>query len=192
MEVEVAMTINKGENGYPADPATAVPVMYLKGNSSATPIRLGSFPPFSLSFSMNSPLYTLDFDPYKGVPAPNIEMLINSTIPIDDEEVGLAIVVGAQSNLLTMRAILPPEKEIGISDLITLANNENVLAIMPSNIPVVYDFFLKDFEISFDTELVALKIVNIEVATREVFTWSIIPGLVTLESINLADRKRVV
>src|SRR3546814_8090801 len=85
-----------------------------------------------------------------------------------------------------MRAILPPEKEIGISDLITLANNENVLAIMPSNIPVVYDFFLKDFEISFDTELVALKIVNIEVATREVFTWSIIPGLVTIESINLA------
>ncbi len=187
MPLSGAVTINKGSGTYVGTAETAVPVTVLDPLDASIVISLGSFPPLTLSLQMVSRLYTLDFGPEIGRPAAQLEVLIKSTFPFKDSELGLAIVVGGQADALTMRAILPEDEEIGITELISLANNENILALMPSSMPVIYDFYLKQFEISFSTKqaVPSLSMVTLGVATRESFSWTLIPNLITLTSIEL-------
>jgi hypothetical protein len=185
VEVKGAVTLNKGEDGFVADTATVVPEMLLIGKIGTIDISLGSFPTFTLEFSMNASAYIITKGDDKGKPVPVLEILIESTIPINDEKIGIAIVVGTQAGSLTMRAILPENEDVGISELIALANNENLLAIMPSNIPVIYDFIVKDWQLTFNTNEKTLSQVAIEVATRDTFSWTLIPGFLTLKSVSL-------
>lgn len=186
VDMSGSISINTGESGYTATQDTAVPVMRLIGNIGIIDLSLGSFPVFTLDFTMNASAYILTTEgSQKGRPLPVTELLIETTMPIDKETIGIATVVGIQSGALTMQAIMPENKEVGIPELISLANNENLLALMPSNIPVIYDFVLKDWSLSFNTKHKTLTQVAIQVATRETYNWAIIPGYITLKSVEM-------
>jgi len=186
VELSGKITLNQGEDGYKVTNDTVVPEMKLIGKIGTIDLSLGSFPVFTLDFSMNSSAYIVtQAGDDKGRPLPAIEIRIESTMPIDGETIGVAIPVGIQSESLTMRAIMPETKDVGISELIALANNENLLALMPTNIPVIYDFVLKDWQLTFDTSQKTPTLVTIQVGTRESFSWSIIPGFITLKSVEL-------
>ncbi|HVW98212.1 MAG TPA: LysM peptidoglycan-binding domain-containing protein [Mucilaginibacter sp.] len=180
------ITLNKGADGYIVTNETVVPEMRMLGKIGVIDLSLGSFPVFSLHFSMSCVAYIVTKEgESKGRPLPVNELLIESTMPIENETIGIAVVVGSQSDSLTMRAIMPETKEVGISELISLANNENLLALMPSNIPVINDFVLKDWQLTFNTKQKSLTLVTLEVGTREAYSWAIIPGFITLKSVEM-------
>ena len=186
VELTGEITLNKGSDGYIVTVDTVVPEMKLIGNIGVVDIRLDTFPVFTLNFSMNASAYIITRDgDNKGRPLPSTEILIETTIPIENDTIGVAIPVGTQSKSLTMRAIMPTTMDVGFPELISLANNENLLALMPSNIPVIYDFVLKNWELTFNTEQKTVTLVAIEVGTRDTFSWQIIPGAITLKSIYL-------
>ncbi len=185
-EMSGSITINTGAYGYTVTETTAVPEMRLLGNIGVIDLSLGSFPVFTLDFTMNASAYILTTEGgEKGRPLPVTELLIETTMPMGNETIGIATVVGIQSGALTMQAIMPEHTEVGIPELISLANNENLLALMPSNIPVIYDFVLQDWSLSFSTKDKTLTQVAIQTATREAYSWVIIPGYITLKSVEL-------
>ena len=163
-----------------------VPVMKLAGNIDSVTIRLDTLPPFTLRFSLSATATALKEGDEKGRPVSTLEVLIESTMPIEDEEIGVAIVVANQSKSLTMRAILPQNMEVGISELISLANNENILAVLPSNIPVLNDFVLKGWQVIFDTASKTITQVSIDTGTRSTFSWQLIPSFLKLTSIDFS------
>lgn len=184
-EVTGAITLNKGTDGWVATEKTVMPEMTLRVEIGKITLPIGDFT-FTLSFQLLASAFIIKEGPKKGMPAPSLEMLIQSTLPINDEEVGVAISVGTVTGVLTMRAVLPENTEIGMPELISLANNSNVLAVMPSNMPVINDFVLKDWSLTFDTKAISLTQVSISVGTRKTFSWGIIPKYVTLEEINFS------
>gem|GEM_PF-1507749 len=185
VEVKGDITLNKGEDGFVVTADTVVPEMRLVGKIGIVEIKLGSFPTFRLEFSMNASAYIIPKGDEKGKPVPVLELLIETTIPIKEEQIGVATVIGTQASSLTMRAILPADEDVGISELIGLANDENLLAIMPSNIPVINDFVIKDWQLTFNTKTRTVSMVSIEVATRDTFSWTVIPGFLTLRQVWL-------
>jgi len=184
VQISGEIKLNKGTDGYVVTVNTVVPEMKLIGNIGIIDINLGSFPPFTLNFSMDAYAYVIEDGDDKGRPLPTTEILIETTLPIDNETIGAAILVGTQSESLTMRAIMPDTKDVGISELISLANDENLLALMPSNIPVIYDFVLKDWQLTFNTTDKTVTLVTIQVGTKDTFNWNIIPGYITLKSVD--------
>lgn len=182
-EVTGPITLNKGEDGWIPTEKTVMPEMTLRVEIGKVTLPIGDFT-FTLSFQLLATAFIIKEGPKKGMPAPSLEMLIQSTLPINDEEVGVAISVGNLTGTLTMRAVLPENTEIGMPELISLANNSNVLAVMPSNMPVISDFVLKDWQLTFDAKAISLTQVSISVGTRKTFSWGIIPRYVTLEEIN--------
>lgn len=182
-EVTGAITLNKGTDGWVPTEKTVMPEMTLKVEIGKITLPIGDFT-FTLSFRLLATAFIIKDGPKKGMPAPSLEMLIQSTLPINDEEVGVAISVGNLAGTLTMRAVLPENTEIGMPELISLANNSNVLAVMPSNMPVISDFVLKDWQLTFDTKAISLTQVSIAVGTRKTFSWGLIPKYITLEEIN--------
>lgn len=191
VEVKGAITLNKGEAGFIADADTVVPVIKLIGKIGTVDLRLGSLPVFTLQFSMNASAYIIPKGKDKGKPAPVLELLVETTIPIESnithevETIGVATLIGIQSSSLTMRAILPETIEVGMSEIISLANNENVLAIMPTNMPVLNDFVLKDWTLTFNTETKTISTITFDTGTRAAFSWAIVPGYITLKAVEL-------
>jgi len=151
VEVKGEVTLNKGEDGYIVTTDTVVPEMHLIGKIGTIDLKLGSFPVFTLAFSMNASAYIIDKGDNKGKPLPVLEILVETTMPINNDRIGVATVIGTQSESLIMQAILPETMDVGIAELISLANDENLLAVMPSNIPVINDFVLKDWQLTFNT-----------------------------------------
>ncbi len=190
VEVKGPITLNKGEDGFVADNDTVVPVMKLIGKIGVVEIDLGSLPTFTLQFSMNASAHIIPKGKSKGTPVPVLKLLVETTIPIETitnevETIGVAAVIGVQSSSLMLRAIMPKTIEVGISEIIALANNENVLAIMPSNMPVLNDFVLKDWSVTFNTETRSISTITFDVGTRAAFNWVIVPGYITLTAIEL-------
>lgn len=185
VELKGTIEINRGEAGYEATDATAVPVMTLVGLIGTVDLSLGTLPSFTLRFTLVSSRYQVPKGTQKGKPVPILEMRIESTMPIGNETIGLAIVVGNQAGSLTMRAVMPESIPVGISELISLANDENLLALMPTNIPVINNFVLKDWQVTFSTEHKSLTFLSLSVGTRPTYSWAIIPEYITLTSIDL-------
>ena len=191
VEVKGDITLNKGEDGFIAEADTVVPEMKLIGKIGTVEIKLGSLPTFTLQFSMNASAYIIPKGKDKGKPAPVLELLVETTIPIESnithevETIGVATLIGIQSSALTMRAILPETIEVGMSEIISLANNENVLAIMPTNMPVLNDFVLKDWTVTFNTETKSISTITFDTGTRAAFSWGIVPGYITLKAVEL-------
>jgi LysM repeat protein len=183
--VSGAITLNKGTDGFVADADTVVPEMHLAAAIGSISLPLGSFPPFNLTFSMYATAYIVTDGKDKGMPVSTLQMLIESSLHVNDKDLGASIVVGAQAGSLTMQAIIPKDEGLGMSDLIALANNENLLAIMPSNIPVINDFVLKDWQLTFNTTQKTLSLVTMEVCTLPDFTWTLIPGYLAICSIDI-------
>lgn len=182
-EVSGAITLNQGTDGWIPSEKTVMPEAKLRVEIGKLTLPIGDFT-FTFSFQLVASALIIKTGPKKGMPAPSLEMLIQSTLPINGEEVGVAISVGTITGVLTMRAVLPEDTEIGMPELISLANNSNVLAVLPSNMPVINDFVLKDWQLSFDTKTLNLTQVSIAVGTRKTFSWGLIPRYVTLEEIN--------
>ncbi|WP_295793753.1 LysM domain-containing protein [Mucilaginibacter sp.] len=185
IEVKGEVTLNKGKDGYIVTTDTVVPEMHLAGKIGTIDLKLGSFPVFTLAFSMNASAYIVDKGDNKGKPLPVLEILVETTMPINNDRIGVATVIGTQSESLIMQAILPDTMDVGIAELISLANDENLLAVMPSNIPVINDFVLKDWQLTFNTSQKSISLLTIEVGTRDDYSWAIIPGFITLKSVKL-------
>lgn len=193
-EMKGAITLNKGSDGYVVDVHTVVPLMTLNAEIGKVEIPLGDFQ-FTLTFGMRSSRYIIDRGPEKGRPGVDAQMFIQSTIPVNNEELGIAIGVSVvNTSGLTMQAVIPENTEIGMSELIALANNSNVLAVMPSNIPVINQFVLQSWQLNFDVKQLVITKVGIAVETRKDFQWDLIPGLIKLRSLgfwlNVAYRNK--
>ncbi|MGN6396191.1 MAG: LysM peptidoglycan-binding domain-containing protein [Mucilaginibacter sp.] len=191
VQVTGSISLNTGKDGYVADVNTAVPVMKLVAAIGTVTLPLGSLPAFTLEFSLNATATNLETGDEKGRPVSTLEILIESTMPIETiegktEDIGVAIVVATQSSSLSMGAIMPETIEVGISEMIALANNENLLAIMPSNIPFISDFILVDWQLVFETKTKTITQIAITTATRSTFSWQLIPGFIRLTSIEIA------
>lgn len=185
VEMKGAITLNKGQDGYVVTKDTVMPEMFLAADIGKVDLPLGDNFVFTLSFGMKATAWIVPKGKEKGRPAAVLEMLIQSTLPVNNEQLGVAIAVGTQAGSLTIRAVIPEHTEIGMSELISLANNGNVLAVLPSNIPIIDFFTLKSWQLVFNTKQKSITMMALEVATRSSFSWTLIPGFFTIESLKL-------
>ncbi len=181
-EVTGEITLNKGDKGYKVTADTVVPEMELTANIGIVQVPVGNFS-FKLSFALKASAFLLPEGDQKGRPVPVLETLLQSTIPINGKDVGIGVSVGTTIGIITMRALLPENTEIGLSELVTLANNANILSALPSNLPIIDNFALRDWCVSFDPRQKQLLSVSIVVATRTGFSWNIIPDVLELQNL---------
>ncbi|MGB8192127.1 MAG: LysM domain-containing protein, partial [Chitinophagaceae bacterium] len=174
------ITLNKGEDGYKVTVDTVMPETFLRADIGDVELPLDSFS-FRLSFGLKASAHIIKKGKELGRPGASLEILIQSTIPVNNEELGIAIGVGTIADALTMRMVLPESTEIGMPELISLANNSNVLAVMPSNIPIIDAFVLKDWQLTFNTKEKTISQIAIAVATRESFEWALIPNVIAIK-----------
>jgi LysM repeat protein len=147
-------------------------------------VSLGSFS-FAIGIEVVNDVIIND----KGKPlaGPEVNLLTTIAIPGHDDLVVKAA-MGANMFQVTFTAEIPADLELGLPLLNRLADNTPVAALLPTQLPLVSDLILTGWSIGVapGETLPKLTSVSVSVATRESFTWELIPDLLTVEQLGFS------